>query len=453
MLFRIKHFTLLFLILCFALVKAQETATYKLSLNEAIDFAIANNIKSKKAKLDRGNAFQKVNEVRAESLPQIDGSIQYNYYAKQPVTVIPANFNDSLANPDEFTEAIFGARQNMTAGVTLRQLIFSGTYFVAIKSAIAFERTYELLEEKTKSDLKADVVDHYGTVLVAQENVKILEKNLEIAKANFREISEIYKVGLAEEQDVEQLNLSVKELQSTLNSAKRSVEIAMLGTKFLLGLDLDAKILLTTNFEDLVDPDFLLSKDGEINYDIKENINYRISLNQLRISELNVKNEKSRALPQMGVFASYNFQRFSDDFPIFNSAETNWNPFSLLGFQIDIPIFGSFKLKSRINQATNSYKIAELETENNLKSIKLDIERKTINYKNSLDNFQLTKEALALSESIYKKEYIKFQEGISTSSDLRSIEKQKYQADANYIQISLQVIKSKNELFKSAGKY
>ena len=82
-----------------------------------------NNYTVRNAQLDIETAEEQKREATSFGLPQVDGSIDYQNFLKQAVTLIPAEIIGG--NPGDYEEVVFGAKQNMAATVTLNQLIFT----------------------------------------------------------------------------------------------------------------------------------------------------------------------------------------------------------------------------------------------------------------------------------------------------------------------------------------
>lgn len=427
--------------------------TYRLSLNQAVEYALENNIDSKKTSIDIRKAREELLETRAIGLPQIKGDIDYNYYIDQPVSVLPFGFDNNGDLISQQSEVTFGTRQDISAGITLTQLLFNGPYIVALKAARTFEETFALNKEKTTAEIKEEIISLYGNTLVANETITIIENNLNAAEKNLFEATEFYKEGLGELQTVERFQLTNNQLQTSLNVATRSAELSNRTLKFILGLKQEDELILITPFESMSDPSFTYTEDENLKWELKENIDYLLALNNMRINELILKREKSFALPSINGFLNYQQQRFSDDFPLFLGGDTNWNPIFLTGIQLDVPIFSSFSRRSKTNKARLDLEKAKLDLENASEGIKLDVARKKSEYVSANENLALAVEARKLANNIYKRESIKYKEGLGRSSDLRIAEADKYNADDSYIKASFQLIDSKNKLLKALGKY
>ena len=93
-------------------------------------------------------------------------------------SLIPAEFFGG--QPGEFIPVTFGTKHNMVARSTLSQLIFDGSYIVALQASKTYLKYYENAKVKTNSEIREMVINAYGNVLLAQESISILEKNKRI---------------------------------------------------------------------------------------------------------------------------------------------------------------------------------------------------------------------------------------------------------------------------------
>lgn len=450
---------------------AQEKSK-KYSLEESIKYTLKNNFNVKSSDLNVEIANQKVRESIAVGLPQVSGNLNYDYYINQPVSILPdfispavvgvnqklglidqQKANDAIkalgGNPPR--EVTFGTKNSFSAGVKVEQLLFSGSYLVGLQSAKAFKEISVLGKEKTESELKEAVINAYTAVVVAEENVKIIEKNLKVSSRNLFEIEEIYKAGFAEQQSVDQIKYMKKSLENSLNYAKSQREIAESTLKLIMGIDQKEKLILTTNTSDLIAYDLLIPTEVDPK-DLENHIDYRLAKNRVLTSELQVKYEKSKALPSVSAFLNHAYTANSNQF-LLNANDISKSNTTVVGLRMMIPIFSSFSRASKTQQAQLELEKAEQEKLNVKQQLIQKLNKARLGYLNAQDNYRTAKDLVNLSQSIYDKEKIKFKEGISTSNDLATSEKQLYDSENKYIQSILQVIYSKTELYKAMGKY
>lgn len=437
-----KLYPLILLLMAFQLgMKAQET--YVLSLDEAIAFALENNYTVKNAKLDIDAAEKQKWEATSIGLPQIDGKIDYNYWLKQQVTFIPSEITGGPAG--EFTPVIFGTKQNINGTVTLNQLIFDGSYLVGLQSAQTFLKISNLAKEKTDQTIREAVINAYGNVLLARETLDILYKNKEILEKNLNETRALLQNGFVEEQDFQQQQITLSNINNDINRSTRLEIIARQGLNLTLGIPIDTPVELTETLENLA----LKSTDLQMLYeefDLQNHVDFRIADNQVLADELLVKYEKSKNIPSINAFLNYSTFQFNNNLIFFENPEDNWFNSSLFGLSMTIPVFSSLQRNARTQQAKISLMQSEIKRQEISENLKLQVSTAKNKYQFALDQFQTTKENLALAESIAEKEQVKFFEGLSSSIDLTNTQNQLFGSQQSYIQSIIEIIQSKVEL-------
>ena len=441
-----KKLIFLIFILLFSAVSAQES----FSIDEAVNYAIKNTYAVKNAALDIKAAEHKKWETTTMGLPQINASVDYQNFLKLPVSLIPANFFDPNAPDGEFAEVSFGTKQNINASATLSQLLFDGSYLVGLQSAKVYLKISELAKVKTEQAIREATINAYGNVLLAKESIVIIENNLKLIDKNINDTKEIYKNGFAEEQDVEQLQITRSNLNNQLNKSKRLLAVAKNMLKITMGIDISSPIELSENLETIA----LKSTDlalYESEFNIDNHIDYEISKNSINARELLVKLEKSKYLPSLVAFVNYGTTANNDDFTFFNS-DQKWLGSSLFGVSLNVPIFSSFKRNARVQQA----KIALTQAKTNLtqteQKLKLQVENATINYQYAIDNFNTSKQNVALAKRIEKKEQIKFFEGVGSSFNLTQAQNQLYSTQQQYLNAIVGIINTKAKLESALNK-
>jgi outer membrane protein TolC len=421
---------------------SQQQKEYSFSLQEAVTFALDSNYTSINARRDIARAIKQKWETTASGLPQIDASVSYNNNLKQPVTLLPAEITGG--EPGTFVPVTFGTKQNANAVVTLNQLIFDGSYLVGLKAAKSFLRYSENINEKTRLEVRKGVINAYGSVLLAQELVAIFEKNKSNLEENLNETRKIFENGLAEEESVEQLEITLLDIETQLNNARRSQAIAKQMFNLALGIDVEAPVTLTDDLDELADQNISLALlDASLN--IEDNVDFKIAQNLIEQRYFENRLEKSKFLPSLSAFVNYGTSANSDDFTFFNG-DQKWYQSSVLGVSLNIPIFSS-GMRSAANQRTKiALDQAKTDFEQTQQQIKLDLTTAQSNYQFAIENYENSKKNLALSERIENKNQIKFTEGLSTSFDLRQAQTQLYTAQQQYFQAMLEVINEKANL-------
>lgn len=437
-----KNLLIISFLLFSAMGFSQDNKVYSFSLEEAVTFALDSNYTSINARRDIAKAIKQKWETTAQGLPQIDGNISYNNNLKQPVSLIPAEFGGG--EPGTFTPITFGTKQNANAVATLNQLIFDGSYLVGLKAAKAFLRYSENYNEKVRLEVRKGVINAYGSVLLAQELVDIFEKNKTNLEKNLNETRKIFENGLAEEESVEQLEITLLDIDTQLNNAKRSQAIAKQMFNLALGIDVEAPITLTNDLDKLADANISLALlNNSLN--VEGNVDYKIANNLVEQRYFENRLEKSKGLPRLSAFVNYGTSANSEDFTFFNGDQI-WYQSSVLGVSLNVPIFSSGMRNAAAQRTRIALDQAKTDLEQTKQEIKLDLTTAQSNYQFAVDNYDNSKRNLQLAERIENKNQIKFTEGLSTSFDLRQAQTQLYSAQQQYFQSMLNVINEKANL-------
>jgi outer membrane protein TolC len=431
-------------------IKAQAQATkqnYNFSLEQAISHALINNRSEINAGRDIEIAKKKKWETTAMGLPQINGAINYQDNFKLQTSLLPAQIFGGPAG--EFAEVTFGTKHNGGGNISLTQLIFDGSYLVALQASKTYLQFYENYKVKTDSEVKEMIINAYGNVLLADESVQILQKNKAILEKTLFDTDQTYKNGLIEEENVEQLKITLSSVNSNLNYVNRLKEISLKMLKVNLGIDIDETLILTDKLELLAQNNLDLSlKAAE--FDPKGNINYKISQNFVDQRNLEMKLQKSKALPTLAAGVNFGYNSFGNTFSFFNSTQRYFN-YSNLGISLNVPLFSSFARSARTQQAKIALDKAKTDLTDAEQKIKLGYQNAKSNYEFSIEQYNSSKENLKLAERIEKKQQIKFKEGLSSSFDFTEAQRQLYSSQQSYLQTMVDVINKKAALEKVIG--
>ncbi|WNH14250.1 TolC family protein [Thalassobellus suaedae] len=415
---------------------------YNFSLQGAIDYALENNRTAKNASRDIDAAKKQKWETTTIGLPQISASIDYNNWLKQQVSLIPAEFFGG--NVGEFAEVAFGTKQTMNGTIKLEQLIFDGSYLVGLQSAKVYLEISKNAKEKTDLEVRKAVINAYGNVLLAEESVKILERNMDVLKKNLNESTKIYENGLGDEESVEQLQITLSGIESTLNNTSRLKKLAYQMLNITLGIDINNKTTLTDSLESLTAQNIVLDL-LEVEDNIDNNIDYKIAKNDKTSKELLLKLEKSKALPTLKGFVNGGYSGNNNNFS-FLEKDQKWFGSSLLGVSMNIPIFSSGGRSAATQRAKINLEKAKEDLTETEQKLKLQIASAKSDYQFAIEDYDNKKQNLNLAERIEAKNQIKFFEGIATSFELRQAQTQLYSSQQEFLQAMLDVINKKAEL-------
>ncbi len=414
----------------------------QLSLEEAINYALENSHKAIDARKEVAKAMKQKWETTAQGLPQINADADYNYNIKQPVTLVPGEFMGG--EPGSFMPLTFGTKQSASANITLTQMIFDGSYLVGLQAAKVFLDYTDNNAQKAAVEIETSITYSYASALLAQELTDIFEKNILHIEDNLQETKKIFENGMAEEESVEQLQITLLEMQTQLRSAKSNLSLAKQMLNLNIGIPINNELELTDSLDELTQEASQLGLlDREM--ELERTIDYQIAETLVKQRELEWKLERSKALPRLNAFINYGTSAYSDSFDFFKS-EQSWYTASLVGVSLNLPIFSSGMRSAQTKKAQFALEQAENQLDEISQQLQINYNKQQNEYQVFLENLSAAKQNMELAERIEKKNSIKFQEGIGSSFDYRQAQIQLFSAQQQYFESMLNLIDSKAKL-------
>lgn len=416
---------------------SQEDAAMQLSLDEAIIYATENNRTIKNADLSILAAKHQVWETTARGLPQINGAVDYSIYLKRP-------FDVSSFEPDNPFLFLF-PKHNLTPSVTLSQLIFDGGYLVGLQANKVFMEISKNAKDKTVNEIEKSIISTYTNTLLTKESIAITKDNISVLQANLDETKKIFENGLTEEENLEQLQLTLSSLEINLKNLETLLDISKGYLNVLLGRSPDAPLVLTDSLDQLLTENMVLDL-VTTDFPVTNNIDYKIAANEVESKALEYKLEKSNQLPKVNAFLTSNYLGYSDAFSNYFTSDQDWLFTTVGGVSINVPIFSSNGGKARRERAKVEWEKSKNDLILTKNQLELDIQNAQNAYNLAIETFANRQKNLALAEKIERKNSIKFKEGIASSFDLRQAQLQLYTSQQEYLQSIIEVINKKAEL-------
>lgn len=418
------------------------SADYSFTMDEAVAYALDSSYANINARRDILSAIKKKWETTALGLPHISSDVKYSNNLKLPVQLVPAEFFGG--EPGTFLAISFGTQNSLGISATANQLLFDGSYIVGLQAAKTFLEYSENAAEKTVLQTRQSVISAYGNVLLARASVDILKKNVALLEKNVFETQKLYDNGLTELESVEQLQITLSQIENQLSNAERMMDITQQLLKLTMGIPISQKVELEDNLESLTTENIEAEMMNN-SFNIQDNIDYQIAKNLTEQSALELKLEKSKYLPSLNTFLSYGTQANSNEFT-FLDHQQKWFQYAIWGVNLHIPIFSSWERNARTQQAKIALEKAETQFIKAQQQIWVQLETAKSNYRFAIENYQTAKENLNLAQRIADKNQIKFAQGLASSFELRQAQTQLYATQQELLQAMLKIITAKAEL-------
>ena len=416
----------------------------QLSLIQAQDFALKNAFQLKSAQYDKTSADYTSDELLGIGLPQLNGSVQYQNFINLPTSIIPGDF---FGAPGQDVKVQFGVPHQMTVGLTASQLLFDGTWLVGLEASKAYAELQRKYIQKSEVEIRAKTADAYSAVLTTQANLIVLRDLLSSMQSLLNDTEAMQREGFSEQQDVDQLMLSVNELMIQISYTEQYVKITKDLLKFTIGMPLSTEVELTDTWESLTET----AGDDVLSFNPSASIDVQLAENGLLMQQLNVKSKKAALMPNLAAFYNLQTQGLRDEFDYFDTS-LPWFPIQLWGIQLNVPILsGGSKSKTIKKTEVEVQRMTDMVSMTK-EAVQLEYNTATTELSFSKKRMTQAKANLELAKSILQKEETKYREGLSNSFNITQRNQQVIDAQRAYITAAIAYMNAQTKLNKVLNK-
>jgi outer membrane protein TolC len=428
----------------FAQIEQPSATPASLTLIQAQDYALKNAFQIKSAQYDKSSADFTSDELLGIGLPQVNASVQYQNFIDLPTSIIPGDF---FGAPGQDVKVQFGVPHQMTVGLSASQLLFDGTWLVGLQASKAYAELQRKNITKSEVEIRAKTAEAYSVALTTQANVTVLRELLTNMQQLLSDTEAMQKAGYSEQQDVDQLMLSVNELMIQIGYTEQYVNITKDILKFTIGMPLSNEISLTDTWESLTANE----GDDVLAFNPSNNIDVQLVENGLLMQQLNVKSKKAALMPNFGAFYNLQTQGLRDEFDYFDTSMP-WFPIQLWGLQLNIPILsGGTKSKTIKKTEVEVQRLTDMVSMTK-EAVQLEYNTATTELSFSKKNMTQAKANLELAKSILDKEQVKYREGLSNSFNITQRNQQVINAQSAYVKAAISHMNAQTKLNKVLNK-
>ena len=453
---RAQKYRILFFLLTF-IVHSFEGFSQKMNLEECIDHAIENNIQLKQAEINTQISEYSTLNSKYNLLPSVNGSAAWNNNYGRSVDPFTNQFtNDNVVSYN----------LSLNSQVTL----FSGFSKInTIKqSQINYEKSIADLQ-KNKNDIILAVASGYLQVLMAKENMNSARLQSENTSEQLSRVQKQVDAGALTKSNLLEIKTQLANDEFNLVTSENQLEIARLNLAQLLDIDNESF--------DIKEPELDIENLKIDSYD-EGNLYEMASQNmpEIKSAQLNVQSAKkgyqiskgnysptltlsaviftgTSSVAQNPNFDQYQISGFRNDsigvtstgLGVFNRTPILIAPDYLIGDQLkdnirqqlslnlSIPIFNGMTTRTQVQRSKLNHQIAELEEQNSKNQLKKNIKQAYVDYKAAAKRYQSAKNQLEVSNENYKNAKIRFEQGLLSTTDYRTITNTQSSAESDLL--------------------
>lgn len=425
-----KKLTLFALFLGFTFTAAAEDTnaapgwlTQPLSLEKALNLALAQNPTILKASNDLVAQYGVVVQTRAIALPQLQATGQYKYVDTRAIESVPGT-----AAPN----------QNWTAGLQIVQSIYQGGKLVAAIRAAKVTKQQAIAQyQSTLADTLLSVRLAYYDILLAAEQITVNQTSVNLLQKELDDQQSRYDAGTVPHFNVLRAKVSVANARPPLIRAQSNYRISKNNLANLLGYNLPREITdnIPLNLTDGLD-----AAPYQINLSaaLQQALDQRPELVALRktseLQKLNITDAASGYKPNLSFFAGYNWfnQQFSGTgvTPPLDSYLDGWNA----GAQVTWNIFDGMLTHGKVVQAKALYAKSKTSVDEEMRNIELEVRTAYSDFLEAQEVLESQKTVQEEAEESLREAKARADAGTGTQLDVLDAENQLTQARSTQVQ-------------------
>ena len=404
-------------------------AVLELSLQDAQNYATAQNRSLKNASLAVQEAYAQRWQTIAAMLPQVDGSYSYSNYLGYSATMSTAmgEFNINMPNQGAL---------GLTASVGI-----SGQGVVgALLNNIAIDMK-KISLEKSESELRGSVMSSYVSVLALQSISNLLDSSL----MNIQQLEAITQnavnAGAAEQTSADQIRVRVNTLKNSINVQKRNIELATNSLKVLLDVPVETELVLTENLDAILSPERVLNLLGE-NFNIENNLNYQLLQKQTELAKRNVAMAGWAYGPTVSLAYNYTNQQY------YGEGGMRMTPPNVVQVSVRMPLWSSGKRAAGVIEKKIAYEEAKNTLSETTDNLAIQYSQLCFNLTNAYETYINEKENIEVTQRVFASTTNKYQWGAASNMELTNASNDLISAQSTYVQAILSLVNAQVELEK-----
>ncbi len=443
-------------------IMAQEK-TSSLSLQQAVDIAIKNNIQVKQTELRVETADINRKQAKANMLPDLNGDFNYGWNNGRNIDP----FQNVYVN-QQLTGSNLALSSNLLLfnGLQVRNLIK--------QNSLTHEATKMDLQQN-KETLTMNVILNYLQVLSNEDMIINLKNQAEVTRTQVARLQVLVKEGAVGQYQLSDMKGQLANDEITIINAVNSGELSKLTLCQLLNIPFDKNLALERN--DAPMPSEIYPGTTEDIYATAKKQLPVVRAGELRVESArkSVAVEKGAFMPRIGLYGNL-FSNYSsaattnvqtgvtdvqtDNYVLLNNLKApvytpqqqynteqiaygnqmKNNIGSSFGVAAQVPLFNSFRTRNRVAQARVTEKNAQLEKSQIELNLRQQIEQAHANMRASYNRFQAFQRQFAEYSESFRANEIRFNTGVINAFEYLSAKNNLDRATLNLTQVRYEYI-------------
>ena len=416
-----KLFLIILVSFCGITVHAQQSDCIRLTQTVCHELAVKNSEDIQKqqnalqqALLDKQIAF-------AHHLPDLDGSV---------ISV--------LMKDTKITDGMnLQMRGTYVAGLSLTLPIYvGGKITTGNKLAKVGVEVQKINRERTRQDVIYEADKAYFTYLAVKSKVTMLEAYMQQMDSLVSQVNLSVGVEMATNSDLLRIQAKRSEVEYNLIKAKNGMELCRMALCAALGLDLSMQF--ETDEKDISIPDHLQLAGMP---DVNVRPEYQLLVQNIKAKELDIRNARAGMLPTLALVAQYSrygwaYMKGEQQGYSYKTEISGTSP--VLMASLSVPLWHWGKEIKKVKKAKLDLANAQLDIQKNRRLLSIENEQARQNLQDSYRMIASARLGLNQAEDNLHNLRLRYENSMSTLTDLLDAYSQWQQARSNYIEAQTQ---------------
>lgn len=425
----------------------EKSSSQSFTLDQAIDYALANNPDLQIAIERIGQAQAQVGVALSAFYPQVTAKVGYEH-SNNPAQV----FSMIVAQRDFDANSILninnpGYRQNFRPEIIGKLSLFRGGQdYNASKAAELGIDAAEFERSSVRNALIEAVTASYYAYLAAIEAQKVAQDSITAITSELKQTTLRYEAGTVLKSEVLSLEVKLAEAQESDIRAGNSIELSKSSIANLLGLSSDQAFTVSPSSSALPKPKLPSSFDGLLDLAMLQRPEVKAAAKQVEIAQLKIKSEQGAYLPKADAYVSYGQNSQS---PGFSSNKDNVTA----GVTVEMDLFSGFNTQQRVKSAERKA-VEARETERKTKlAIEQEVKIAYLKLQEALARLNVTEASVEAAEEAFRLVNEERRAEIVTVTRYIESEVARNKAQANTIAAHYDALSAEAALIKAIGDW
>lgn len=410
----------------------------KLSLRDAIQAAVDNNVNVRLLKERIAAAQAQANTSFGALLPNVSGyvngrnqTVNLGAFGLPPERLTALGLTRSVTDPFE----VYDAR------ATLVQNIFSLSLIQRWRAAKSGVDVANLAAEVTKRDVMATVGLQYIEALRAGEAVKAREADIELAQQLVKLAKDRKAAGVATGLDVTREEVQLENHRQQLLVAQNDEESAKLNLIRALGIDFEVRVVLTDELKFV--PEQAQSPGQVLTIARQQRLELRAQEQRQRLAALSLSSVTSERVPSLSLAGDYGWIGLKPEDALATRS---------IGLTFSIPIFDGGQRESRISESRSRVRQEAIRMKDVSDQVNLEVRNALLTLESSQQQVAVAQKGIDLAAKELTFARDRFAAGLTTNIEVTNAQTSMARARDNLIEALFRFNASRINLARAKGE-